>query len=47
MKVLCTSGYTDNVVVHRGALVPGLPYRPKPFTFESLAAKVREAMGNR
>jgi PAS domain S-box-containing protein len=47
IKVLYTSGYTDNVVVHRGALVPGFPYLPKPFTFESLAAKVREVMGHR
>ena len=46
IKVLYVSGYTDNVLVHRGALEPGFAYLAKPFTFDSLAAKVREVMGN-
>ena len=44
LKVLFTSGYTADVISGRGVLAPGMAYLPKPFTAESLAAKVREVL---
>jgi two-component system cell cycle sensor histidine kinase/response regulator CckA len=44
-KVLFMSGYTDNVILHQGALPTGVAYLQKPFTPEALALKVREVLG--
>ena len=44
VKVLFTTGYTQNVIVSRGVLKPGISYLPKPFTPRLLAAKVRETL---
>jgi two-component system, cell cycle sensor histidine kinase and response regulator CckA len=44
LKVLFTSGYTADVIASRGVLEPGVAYLAKPFTLESLTAKVREAL---
>ncbi len=42
MKVLFTSGYTDDVVVRHGVLDPPIDFLQKPFTPGTLATKVRE-----
>ena len=41
IRVLFMSGYTDNVIAQRGMLDPGTAFLSKPFTPETLAAKVR------
>ena len=44
MRVLFASGYTADVIAHRGIVDPGLAYLPKPFSPDGLAAKVREVL---
>ncbi len=43
-KVLFMSGYTDDVVAHRGILDPGVQFISKPFTPAALAARVRQLL---
>jgi hypothetical protein len=45
MKVLYMSGYTDDAIVHRGMLEQGTNFMPKPFAPQTLARKVKEALG--
>ena len=45
IKVLFVSGYSGEVIAHRGVLDAGVAYLPKPFTPAILAAKVREVLG--
>ena len=41
LKVLYTTGFTKNAVVHNGVLDPGVALMSKPFTIDQLAIKVR------
>ena len=45
MKVLYTSGYTQNAIIHGGRLDPGVELLSKPYRREKLAAKVRQLLG--
>jgi signal transduction histidine kinase/CheY-like chemotaxis protein len=44
IKVLYTSGYSQNVVIHHGVLDPGIEFIPKPYSIELLAQRVREVL---
>ncbi|BCM21826.1 blue-light-activated protein [Mesorhizobium sp. J8] len=44
LRVLFTTGYSRNAIVHNGRLDPGVQLLPKPFTFDALAAKVRSVL---
>lgn len=44
MKVLFTTGYARNAIVHQGRLDRGVQLITKPFSFEALAAKVRDVL---
>jgi PAS domain S-box-containing protein len=41
LKVLFTTGYTRNAIVHRGRLDPGLQMIGKPFTYQELGTRIR------
>jgi PAS domain S-box-containing protein len=45
LKVLFTSGYTQNAIVHGGRLDPGVELLSKPYSRQQLAAKVRQVLG--
>ena len=44
IKVLYTSGYTENAVIHNGKLDEGVQLLTKPYTRESLARRVRNTL---
>jgi PAS domain S-box-containing protein len=46
LKVLFTSGYTQNAIVHGGRLDPGVELLSKPYSRQQLAAKVRQVLGD-
>ncbi len=41
LKILFVSGYTEDIIAHHGELDPGTNFLEKPFTHETLSAKVR------
>jgi two-component system cell cycle sensor histidine kinase/response regulator CckA len=46
LRVLFMSGYTDNVIAHRGVLDEGVEFLQKPFTADRLAEQVRTVLGS-
>jgi two-component system cell cycle sensor histidine kinase/response regulator CckA len=44
LKILFTSGYTDDAIAQHGVLEPGVAFLPKPYTPADLARKVREML---
>jgi signal transduction histidine kinase/CheY-like chemotaxis protein len=44
LKVLITTAYAGSVLVHEGRLDPGIELLSKPFTFATLAARVRQSL---
>ena len=44
MKILYTSGFTRNAVVHNGVLDPGTNLLPKPYSLDLLATTVRRVL---
>jgi signal transduction histidine kinase/DNA-binding response OmpR family regulator len=44
LKILFTTGYSRNAIVHQGRLDVGVQLITKPFTFEQLAARIRDVL---
>jgi two-component system, cell cycle sensor histidine kinase and response regulator CckA len=44
LRVLYTSGYAEDAVVHPGVLDPQIAFLPKPYVVDTLLAKVREIL---
>jgi PAS domain S-box-containing protein len=44
LKVLFTSGYTEDAIVHHGRLDPGVLLLPKPYRMSDLARMLRKAL---
>ena len=46
LRVLFTSGYTGNQIVHNGKLKSKLNFIQKPFTVQALSEKIRQVLGS-
>ena len=44
LKVVYTTGYARNAIVHGGVLEPGTELLPKPFSYAALAMKIRTVL---
>ena len=44
LKVIFTTGFTRNAIVHNGVLDHGVNFLAKPFTLHALSRKIREAL---
>lgn len=47
VKSLFMSGYTADAIAHHGVLEEGVQFLPKPFSIQTLVAKVREVLDTR
>jgi PAS domain S-box-containing protein len=47
IKILFTTGYAQNAIIHHGRLDPGVQLLVKPFSFAGLAAKIRQILDDR
>ena len=46
LKVLFTTGYARDAIMHNGVLDEGVALLPKPYTIQQLASKVRDVLGS-
>ncbi len=46
LRVLFTSGYTDNQIVHNGKIKEKVNFIQKPFSIQALSAKIRQILDN-
>ena len=44
LRILFTTGYARNAIVHHGRLDPGVELLTKPFAYADLAARVRDML---
>jgi FixJ family two-component response regulator len=44
LRVIYMSGYTEEGIVHRGVLAPGIAFLHKPFTSGTLGQKIRDVL---
>jgi CheY-like chemotaxis protein len=44
LRILFTTGYARNAIVHNGRLDPGVQLITKPYSFVDLAAKIRDVL---
>jgi PAS domain S-box-containing protein len=44
LKVVFTTGYTRNAVIHNGMVDAGVNFLPKPFTIDQLGNKIRDVL---
>jgi DNA-binding response OmpR family regulator len=44
LAVLYMSGYTEDIITHRGVLDEGIPFIQKPFSVHSLTTRIRAAL---
>ncbi len=47
LKILFTTGYTRNAVVHNGMIDIGIAFLPKPYSMGDLARKIRDVLDGR
>ena len=45
LKILFTTGYTRNAIIHQGRLDPGIEWIGKPFTHAALVTKIQRVLG--
>jgi FixJ family two-component response regulator len=46
LKILFTSGYTDDAMMQQGVFEQGVTFLPKPYSPVKLACKVRQMLDN-